>query len=480
MKTAVHVEKLVNEMTKKKLDIMVREIPYLGGMSYICFIGQLTDRRAICEMVIKPLQEYSAERKKAVTASFAANNLMYADQCRIESNLGQAEAEILNGQVLVLFTTDNEYLVIDLKKVEKRQPSPPELMYTLRGPRDSFVEDLETNLSLIRYRLKDGKLRIEKKQVGARTNSTVAIVYIEDIANTKLVEEINKCIDGIKTDGVFETGELQQFLHKPKNILFPRMGILERSDTAVEMLLEGKVIVLVDGSNTALRAPMVFVEFLYSSDDRYDNKFFGMFMRILRYVAVFLSITLTSFYIALAEYHYDVMPASYIVTFAQMRARAPFSAFIAVLSVEFIVELMREALMRVPIKIGSAIAIVGAIIIGQAASTTGVYSPLLLILTSIAFLATFAIPDVTIAHPLRILKFLVIIATGFLGFYGFALALTLILSTIVSIDAFGTPYLAPWAPFNFYDFVRTLLFSKRMSPKRQQYMRNKDDTRSSK
>ncbi|HMM32082.1 MAG TPA: spore germination protein, partial [Clostridia bacterium] len=153
---------------------------------------------------------------------------------------------------------------------------------------------------------------------------------------------------------------------------------------------------------------------------------------------------------------------------------------IAVLSIEFVVELMREALLRVPIKIGSAIAIVGAIIIGQAASTSGIYSPLLLILASIAFLATFAIPDVTIAHPLRILKFLVIIATGFLGFYGFALAITLILSIIVSIDAFGTPYLAPWAPFNFYDFVRTLLFSKRMSPKRQQYMRNKDDTRSPK
>ena len=480
MKTAFHVEKLVNELTEKKLDVMVREIPYLGGTTYICYIGQLVDRPAISHMIIKPLQDHCAERKKAVTAEFAANNLLFADQCRVASNLSEVEAEILNGNTIVLFTTDKEYLVIGLRKVEKRRIAPPELTYSLRGPKDAFVEELETNLSLIRYRLKDGNLRIEKKQVGARTKSTVAIVYIEDIANPKLIEEINKCIDGIQTDGVYESGELQQFLQKPKNVLFPRMGIIERSDMAVEVLLEGKVVILVDGSNIALRAPMVFAEFLYSCDDRYDNKFFGMFMRIIRYAAVFLSITLTSFYIAFAEYHHDVMPASYIVTFAQMRARAPFSAFIAVLSIEFIVELMREALLRVPIKIGSAIAIVGAIIIGQAASTSGVYSPLLLILTSIAFLATFAIPDVTIVHPLRILKFLVIIATGFLGFYGFALAFILILSTVVSIDAFGTPYLAPWAPFNFYDFVRTLLFSKRMSPKRQQYMRNKDDTRSPK
>lgn len=147
------------------------------------------------------------------------------------------------------------------------------------------------------------------------------------------------------------------------------------------------------------------------------------------------------------------------------------------LSLEFVVELMREALLRVPVKIGSAIAIVGAIIIGQAATASGVYSPLLLILVSIGFLSTFAIPDITLAHPLRILKFLVIIMTGFLGFFGFALAVTLILSLVVSIDSFGVPYTAPWAPFNFYYFKRSIIFSKRMSPKRQQYMRNKDDTR---
>lgn len=166
------------------------------------------------------------------------------------------------------------------------------------------------------------------------------------------------------------------------------------------------------------------------------------------------------------------------MTFAQLRSRAPFSPFIAVLSIELIIELMREALLRVPVKIGSAIAIVGAIIIGQAASSSGVYSPLLLILVSIGFLASFAIPDVTLSNPLRVMKFLIIFLTGFFGFFGYSLAITFILILVVSNDSFGVPSAAPWAPFNFYDFVRTLLFSKRTSPKRQQYMRNKDDTRS--
>jgi spore germination protein KA/spore germination protein len=387
------------------------------------------------------------------------------------------EFYVLNGQTVILFSSDRQYVIVNRKKVENRNVTEPELMYSLRGPRDAFVEDIDTNLSLLRYRLKDGNLRIVRKLVGARTKSVVVVAYIEDIANPKVVDEISKSIDSIQVDGVYETGELQKYLIRQPNGLFPRMGIIERSDMAVEMLLEGKVLVMVDGSNTVLHAPKVFAEFLYTCDDRYDNKFFGLFMRVLRYAAVFLSTTLTSFYIAMSTYHQDVMPATYIVTFAQMRARAPFSPLIAVLTLEFTVELMREALLRVPVKIGSAIAIVGAIIIGQAASTSGVYSPLLLILVSIAFLSTFAIPDITLAHPLRILKFLVIIMTGFLGFYGFALAITLILSLLVSIDTFGVPYMAPWAPFNFYDFKRSLLFSKRTSPKRQQYMRNVDDTR---
>ena len=180
---------------------------------------------------------------------------------------------------------------------------------------------------------------------------------------------------------------------------------------------------------------------------------------------------------ALSQYHPDVLPESYIVTFAQMRSRAPFNAFLAVLILEFLTELVREALLRVPNKIGSAIAIVGTIIIGQAALASSAFSPLLLIIVSISFLSSFAIPDLMLSNAFRILKFFVIIMTGFFGFYGFSLAMTFIFINLVSINSFGVPYMAPFAPFNFYDFVRAFVFKKQVSPKRQQYLRNKDDTR---
>ena len=426
--------------------------------------------------LLGPFSSTGPKKKRRLNAELC-NGLLYADQSFISDTPGDVESHILGGLTVLLFTTDARYVVIDCKKVESRPVSTPELMYSSRGPRDAFVENLDINLSLLRYRLKDGNIRIEKTDVGARTKATVALAYLEDVANPGVVAELKKRIERIQTDGVYESGELQSFLLNKTTNLFPQMGIVERSDMAVEMLLEGKVMVLVDGSCLALSAPKVIAEFFYSCDDRYDNKFFGLFMRVIRYLAAFITMTATSYYVAVAQFHPDALPASYIVTFAQLRSRAPFSSFIAVLLIEFIVELMREALLRVPVKIGSAIGIVGAIIIGQAASASGIYSPLLLILVSVGFLASFAIPDFTLANPMRVLKFMIICMTGFFGFYGFSVTITFILALVVSNDSFGIPYAAPWAPYNRYDTVRTLIFSKRISPLRQQYMRDKDDTR---
>lgn len=471
------VDEFVEQLKAKPIDMQVRAIPNAGGKIYVCFISQMVDRQALSEFTIKPLTQHCAQSNQPLGAASAVDRVLYADECKIANNLQDVVFNVLDGQTVILFSNDAQYVVINRKKVEQRNVSDPETMYSARGPRDAFVESLDTNLSLLRYRLKDGNICIEKKQVGARTKSTVAVVYLGDVANLEVVKEILKQIDAINTDGIYETGELQKYLVGSKNHLFPRMGLIERSDMAVENLLEGKVVVLVDGSCFALNAPVVFAEMLYSCDDRYENKFFGLFMRIIRYIAVLFSLTLTSIYIALAEFHPDAMPAGYIVTFAQLRSNAPFSSFIAVVSLELIVELMREALLRVPVKIGSAIAIVGAIIIGQAASSSGVYSPLLLILVSIGFLSTFAITDPTLSNSLRIVKFLIIFMTGFFGFYGFSIALTLLLAFFVSVDSFGVPYTAPWAPYNAYDTKRTLLFTKRTSFKRPQYLRDQDDTR---
>ncbi len=470
-------EKIANSLKSKNLDITERSIPYQRGMVKLFYIIQLTDRAALTESIVRPLILRCSSTEKPINAQITIDSIIFADDCRIESDTSRIEEFILSGMVVILFSTDREYIVVNFKKVEHRAVPAPELTYTIRGPQDCFTENIDVNLSLIRYRLKDKNMQIKKFLVGARSKSQVAVIYIEDIANNTVVTEVQKRIENIDVDGIGESGELQAFLLNNRFQLFPQMGLIERSDMAFHSLLEGKVLVLIDGSGIALLAPKTFSEFFYSCDDRYDSMFFGLFARMLRYSAITIALTASSIFVAISSFHTDILPSKYAISLAEMRVNVPFTSFVGALILEFIIELLRESLLRVPKQIGSAIGIVGAIVIGQASIAAGIFSPLLLIIVSISLLASFAIPDYTLVNPFRVLKFMLIIFTGTLGFFGFSLVLTFILAELVSLNSFGVPYLAPWAPFNLYDFVRSLMNNLTIDPKRPEYLRTKDKTK---
>lgn len=448
-----------------------------NGRIELFYIAQLTDRASLTENVVKPLILHCSSAPKSINAQMTVDGIIYADDCRIESDAGKIEEFILSGMVVILFSNDKQYIVVNLKKVEHRSVPTPQLSYTIRGPQDCFTENLDANLSLIRYRIKDKNMQIKHFEVGRRTKAQVAVIYIEDIANDTVVQEVQKRIERIDVDGIGESGELQGFLLNNKLQLFPQIGLIERSDMAFHSLLEGKVLVLVDGSGIALLAPKTFSEFFYSCDDRFDNKFFGLFTRILRYTAIIIALTGSSLFVALTSFHTDVLPVKYAISLSEMRSNVPFTALIGALSLEFIMELLREALLRVPKQIGSAIGIVGAIVIGQAAISAGIFSPLLLIIVATSLLASFAIPDYTLVNPFRILKLMLLLFTGVMGFFGFTIFLTFILAELVSLNSFGVPYMAPWAPFNFRDFLRTLIDGSTMDSRRPNYLRTKDKTR---
>ncbi len=470
-------EELVASIKDNDLDIAERSIPYKGGTVKLFYICQLTNRGALTDEVIKPLVVHCAYATSRLTARETVDGIIYADSCRIESDQDQILDFILSGMTVMLFSTDDDYVVVNLKKVEKRSIDTPQLTYTLRGPQDCFTESLETNLSLIRYRIKDPNLCIKHLVVGARTRTCVAVIYLKDVANDIAVNEIQKRIQNIDVDGIGESGELQSFLLNDKKMLFPQMGLIERSDMAFHSILEGKVIVLVDGSGIAIYAPKVFAEFFHSCDDRYDNKFFGAFSRILRYLSIAIGLTASSMYVALTSFHTEVLPSDYAIMLAQMRVKVPFSALVGTLIIEFIMELLREALLRVPKQIGPAIGIVGAIVIGQAAIAAGFFSAALLTIAAVSLLASFAIPDYTLVNPFRILKFGIILFTGAMGFFGFTLSIMLIISDLVSLNTFGVPYMAPFSPYRRRDFRGSLISRSDSDPYRPEYLNGKDKTR---
>lgn len=470
-------EEIIEAFAKNGQDISKRVIEGRTGEACILFIKQLTDRIMLSDYIIKPMMAYLSEEKAHVDAQTCANQIIYTDDCVVESSDDKILGSLLNGMTVILFSGKQDFLVVNIKKIEKKPMDSPELTYTLRGPRDCFVENLDVNLSLIRYRIKDPKLKIIMLEAGSRTKTRIAVIYIEDIANTSIVEKIESRIKAIDTDGIIESGELQKSLLNNKFNLFPQMGIVERSDMACGALLEGKVMVVTEGSGLALVAPKTFGEFLWSGEDNYDNQYIATFMKIIRMVAICISITLTSVFVIFSSFNLDLLPSEYIIVMAVSRAHVPFNVFTGALLLEFIVELLREALLRVPKQIGSAIGIVGAIIIGQAAISAGVFSPLLLILVSVSFLASFAVPDYTIMNPLRVLKFLLLIMTGTLGLFGYTMGLCLIITNIISTNSFGVPYLTSLAPFNWYDFTRTFFYNKTIAKKRPNFLKTKDNTR---
>lgn len=474
-------ENMSDSLDFKDLDIKERVIPFGHEKIKILYIQQLTDRKMLTHDLVKPLILYCSEKQKEkhISAQLTLDSIIYADDCTIESDPDKIQYHILSGMVVVVFSHDKEYLVINLKSVNHRSIHDPNLSYTIRGAKDCFVENLDTNLSLLRYRMKDKALVIKKMEVGVRSNTTVAMFYIEDIANEEIVRNIQKRLESIDIDGICESGELQSFLLNSKFQLFPNMGIIERSDLAFTSLLEGKVVILVDGSELAIYAPKTFTEYFYSSDDRYDGKLFSVFSRLLRYIAFILSFSGTSLFVALMTYHTDVLPAKYVILLISIRSNVPFDPLTGALLIEFFIELLRETLLRVPKQIGPAIGIVGAIVIGQAAISAGIFSPVLLMIAAVELMASFVLPDFTIMNSFRVLKFVLLLATGLLGFFGFTLFFILIMAEIISLDTFGTPLMAPWAPFNKYDFIRSLLTNPTTDPLRPHYTRTKDNTRTS-
>jgi hypothetical protein len=218
-----------------------RSLQSACGPIEILYIQQLTDRVSLADFVIRPLCNYIGQALEGLKAETVARNVLLADDCKIQDDETEVQSLILDGKVVILLPGDDQYIAVNLKKVEHRSISVPMIEYTLRGPRDAFTENLDTNLSLIRYRNKDEKLRIEQFKIGTRTQTNVAMIYIEDIAGGSVVGLMRQRLGTIDVDSIADSGELQVYLQNSSMSLFPQLGLVERSDMATHLLHEGKV-----------------------------------------------------------------------------------------------------------------------------------------------------------------------------------------------------------------------------------------------
>lgn len=351
---------------------------------------------------------------------------------------------VLSGDSAVFVEGASKGLVIATRSWPARGVSEPATESVVRGPREGFTETIRFNTVLVRRRIRDTKLKFKMISYGTRSRTDVAIVYIEDIARPELVEEVEKRLDKYVIDAILDSGYIEQLIEDSWKSPFPQTQATERPDKFAASLLEGKVGILVDTSPFGIIVPATLNAFYQASEDYYQRWQIMSFTRILRYLVSFISFTLPGLYIAILNFHPDILPTPFAISIAASRDGITFSTVTEVIVMEIIFELFREAGIRAPGAIGHVISLVGGLVIGQAAVDAKIVSPMILIIVAFTAICTFAVPDYSLTSAFRLIRYLFIACSAVLGIYGFAIALLLVIAHLSSLESFKMPYLAPY------------------------------------
>ena len=320
----------------------------------------------------------------------------------------------------------------------------PDSEKSIRGSREGFTDSIKMNTALIRKRLRSTRVRVKELEQGVRSHTKVDMVYMQDLANPMVLEEIQKRLEAYEIDGVLDSGVIEQLAERKWYSPFPQFQTTQRPDRAALAAMDGGVAPPSDNSPVALIPPTAFNSSLTTSDDYYNRFEEATFARILRYFAVFFSMALPGLYLAVTNFHTQILPTPLLLSFWEARIGVPFPAALEVILMELSFELLREAGVRLPGAMGNTIGIVGGLIIGQAAVDANIVSPIVVIVVAFTALCSFSIPNEEFAFSFRILKFFLIIMSAWLGFFGLLVGLLVILIHLSRLKSFGIPYLMPF------------------------------------
>lgn len=407
--------------------------------------------------VINPLITNNGELLKGTEPTMDhIKSIMSSAQVSHGRTFQEVIDQILSGGTIVLVHGVKEALFISEQSWEQRSVEEPLSEAVVLGPREGFTENIRTNASMIRRRLKTTKLKIEFMKIGTHSQTEVVITYLEDIAQPSIVKKVRSRLSGIEIDSIEDSGYIVEFIEDEPFSVFPQVLQTERPDRVVGNLLEGKIGILVDNSPFVLIVPVSFFEMMNSPEDYYGRFIITSFIRFIRYLFLFIALLFPSIYIAVTTFHQELLPTNLLFSVASSREKVPFPAVVEALLMEITFEALREAGLRLPKPIGSTVSIVGALVIGQAAVEAGIVSAPLVIVVATTGIASFMFPNYALTGAIRLLRFFMIFFAAMLGFYGILLGVLFILVHLVQLRSFGVPYMAPVAPTkinNFKDLI---------------------------
>lgn len=458
---------ICNDVIIREFSLLAQNIEY---KAFVMYIDGMVDSPVINEFILSPLMMrnraniFDDKQKKFVSekkidnvtlknfkkskeknlVDFIYNSLIPQNSVDKVTDFSDVYSAINMGNCMLFVDSLDTAFNLDVKGFKQRNIDSPSNEVVVRGSQEAFVENIRTNTSMIRRLVNNENLVMETLTVGQITKTQVSIGYIKSLANEDLVAEVRYRINNLSVDYLISSGQLEQLIQDSPESLFPQMVATERPDKISNFLLEGRVVIVVNGSPYVLVAPGVFVDFITSPEDLNLKYQFSNLEKIIRLLAIFLSLLLPGIYIAVTNYHQELIPTELLFTIAAARESVPFPTFVEILLMEVSFELIREAGLRVPTPLGSTIGIVGALILGEAAVSASLVSPVLIIIIAITGICSFSIPDFSLNFTFRIYRFVYIILGYMAGFLGISFGVFIQLAIMCKLKSFGSPYINPY------------------------------------
>ncbi len=458
--------KLLKKDTNNLENIIYRK-KYIGLTKiFIIYNETLVSSDKVSDFIIRSLDN--------ITPFFAYHKIINNIdnfKYKVLRNYNEIDFYLNSGFTILLI--GKHYIALETKKDITRSITSPNTENVIRGPSDAFTENIEINIGLIKRRIKNNNLWIKNYNIGLYTKTNISLIYINTIVKEELINMIDDRLNKINIDGILSSGIIKNLIEKENKSIFPIIMSTERPYMTCKYLLNGNAVILVDNDPFALILPISLNDFFFSEEDEYSGSINTSFSRIIRYICFIISLVTPALYIAMTTYNQEIIPTPLLLSIAGQRENVPFSAFIEAILMIFSFDILRESDLKMPNFANSSLSIVGALILGDAAVSAGIVSPIMIIVVAITSISSLAFSEPELINSLRWYRLIFMLGASFFGIYGIVLVGLYFLITIISTKSFTLPYLSPFAPINLSQLKDSIIYYPiKKRKKRNNYLSN--------
>lgn len=425
-------------------DFETRKVLCGGQLLTVLFLDGLTSGGDIAEQVVRPLAQMTDEACEEVLYTRALQGGVWCASVKEPESTQQAAELLVNGFCVILFPKSGKALGCEVKTGEKRSPSPPETENTVKGAKDAFTETLRTNTSLVRRHLRTPGLRLAETVIGKRTLTKVTVCWIDRLTDPELPRRMQERLSSIDIDGALSPAAIEEYVTGSRRTAFPLLEYTERTDHFCQGLLDGQVGLLADGLPLGYLAPVGLGRLMRSPEDRATDFFSASMLRLLRYAALGVSLLLPALYAAMAMFHQQMLPTKLLLSIIESKQNVPFSTLLEVLGLLCAFELLQQAGLHLPQAVGTAVSIIGGLVVGTAAVDAKLVSPAALIVTASSGICGFTLPNRELSDAVRLWRFVLTVLAGLWGLFGVTVGLLLLLTELAGLESLGRSYLSPF------------------------------------